>query len=237
MFLLAFLPSVMAAQPADVTAFSSLTDTGALLSNWQTFVVANNTRQTRYQLISDNATMVVQALSDNSASGLYHDVDIDLSKSPLLQWRWKISDTIRGGDARRRQGDDYAARIYVEFEYDIARLDLLTRMQYEAYKLVHGKYPPLAVLNYIWANQLAVGDMLDNVYSSRVKMFAVESGRQYAGQWRNETRNLYADYLRAFGEAPGRVVGIAIMTDSDNTATLAEAYYGDIRFLPGPVNE
>jgi hypothetical protein len=40
-----------------------------------------------------------------------------------------------------------------------------------------------------------------------------------------------ADYRRAFGEAPGRLIGIAVMTDSDNTASSTEAHYGDLTLL------
>ncbi len=39
---------------------------------------------------------------------------------------------------------------------------------------------------------------------------------------------LKADYVLAFGRQPPPVVGIAIMTDTDNTGEEATAYYGDI---------
>ena len=63
-------------------------------------------------------------------------------------------------------------------------------------------------------------------------MIVVESGPSRIGQWREETRNLYEDFRRAFGEEPPLVNGVAIMTDSDNTGESAVAYYGDISFLP-----
>jgi hypothetical protein len=36
------------------------------------------------------------------------------------------------------------------------------------------------------------------------------------------------DYLRAFRSPPGRLVGVGIMTDTDNTGERIEAFYGDI---------
>jgi hypothetical protein len=39
-----------------------------------------------------------------------------------------------------------------------------------------------------------------------------------------------ADYRRIFGEEPGAVDAVAIMTDTDNTGASATAWYGDIRF-------
>ena len=62
-------------------------------------------------------------------------------------------------------------------------------------------------------------------------MIAVESGTPNLNQWQTYRRNVYEDYLQAFGEEPPRVSGIAIMTDTDNTGESATAYYGDIRLL------
>ncbi|MDX1801592.1 MAG: DUF3047 domain-containing protein, partial [Marinobacter sp.] len=40
------------------------------------------------------------------------------------------------------------------------------------------------------------------------------------------------DYRRAFGKAPPPIVGIGIMSDSDNTGESATAWYGDITLDP-----
>ncbi|MBS1162802.1 MAG: hypothetical protein H6R03_698, partial [Burkholderiaceae bacterium] len=48
------------------------------------------------------------------------------------------------------------------------------------------------------------------------------------GQWKHFERDYVADYERAFGERPGRLIGIGIMTDTDNTGAEIEAFYGDI---------
>jgi hypothetical protein len=45
-------------------------------------------------------------------------------------------------------------------------------------------------------------------------------------------RNIKADFEKAFGEAPGALIGIAIMTDTDNTRSHAQAWYGPISLLP-----
>jgi hypothetical protein len=53
----------------------------------------------------------------------------------------------------------------------------------------------------------------------------------------SQQRNVYQDYLRAFGEPPPMVTGVAIMTDTDNTGERALSYYGDIRFMQDPSGE
>ena len=60
-------------------------------------------------------------------------------------------------------------------------------------------------------------------------MIVLQSGNAMAGQWIGEKRNLVEDYRMAFGQKPPRIMGIAIMTDTDNTGESTTAYYGDIQ--------
>ena len=61
-------------------------------------------------------------------------------------------------------------------------------------------------------------------------MIVIESGKAKVGQWVAESRNLYEDYQKAFGDDPPPVSGVAVMTDTDNTQESAVAYFGDIVF-------
>jgi hypothetical protein len=61
-------------------------------------------------------------------------------------------------------------------------------------------------------------------------MIVVESGKDSLNTWITEERNLFDDYVAAFGVKPPMISGIAIMTDSDNTKESATAFYGDILF-------
>lgn len=228
--LFTLLPIFASADRPFSSTFSTLTNTEALYQDWQIFNVSGSERLTQYRLVNENGTRVVRALSNNSASGLYLPARINPQQYPVIEWRWKVPQTLTHGDALSKSGDDYAARIYIEFEYDIERLDFFTRLQYETYKVLNGRYPPVAVINYIWANRLPVGEYVDNIYSDRVKMFAVKSGNHQSGKWHRESRNIVDDYQRAFGEPPGNIKGIAIMTDTDNTTDKTIAFYGDIMF-------
>ena len=53
-------------------------------------------------------------------------------------------------------------------------------------------------------------------------------------QWRKHSRDLTADYQAAYGYAPGNVIGIALLTDTDNTKSDTKAYYGDIELKYKP---
>ena len=69
----------------------------------------------------------------------------------------------------------------------------------------------------------------DRSASMHRRTLRVESGPAHLGQWRRYTRDIAVDFRRAFGEEPGALIGIAVMTDTDNTQTGAEAWYGEIK--------
>jgi hypothetical protein len=56
------------------------------------------------------------------------------------------------------------------------------------------------------------------------------------GAWLSYTRDIRADFEKAFGEAPGALLGVGLMTDTDNTGEQVHAWYGDIQFLARPTS-
>lgn len=174
----------------------------------------------------------LHASADAAASGLMYRLEGDAAETPVLRWRWRISRTLDKGDARKKSGDDYAARVYVTFRYDPKKAGAGTRFKYGLAKRLYGEYPPHAGINYIWANRLPRGESLQNAYTGRVWMIAVRSGGAEAGKWLSEERNILEDYRRLFGEDPPPISGVAVMTDSDNTGEKAEAWYAEIGLFP-----
>ena len=61
----------------------------------------------------------------------------------------------------------------------------------------------------------------------------VESGEQRADQWVDVRRNVLEDYRRAFGEEPGDIVAVGLMTDPGDNGSPRRAFYGDITFRSG----
>jgi len=232
------LPDISLAQDTiKVGLFSEASSDAVLPAGWEALNLGEAERHSEYILVEDDGVLVVQAVSENAASAMVYPIKVDLKKTPIVQWRWKIDNILNKGDAARKEGDDYPARLYILFDYDASRLSWFEKLEYEAYYLLTGIYPPLAALNYLWANKLPVGTLVPNIYSERVQMYAVNSGSEKIGEWVTQQRNIYEDYLQAFGEEPPAIAGIAIMTDTDNTGEKATAYYGDIRLLAAPNND
>jgi len=227
------LLSEINAQPGDmieVGKFSSEQAANGLPTGWKPLTFKKIDRHAVYSLVKDGDTVVVKAVAESSASGLVRELKIDPKEYPTLQWRWKVTNVLRKGDVKRKEGDDYPARIYITFEYDSSKLGFFDKAKYEAIRLIYGQYPPAGAINYIWESQAPKGTVIPNPYTDRVIMFVVESGETKLNQWLSEERNIYEDYKKAFGQEPPMISGVAIMTDTDNTGESATAYYGDIIF-------
>ena len=178
------------------------------LSGWQAKVFAG---QTHYALQNKDGKIVLHADSSAAASGLYREVKIDLDKTPILNWTWQVGNILTGNDEHTHAGDDYSARIYVVFSGGLA-------------------FWRTRAINYVWSNKQPVGSSWPNAFTGNARMVAVESGSGRINHWMSERRDVRADYRRLFGEEPGPVDAVAIMTDTDNTGAAATAWYGDIWF-------
>ena len=49
---------------------------------------------------------------------MIHAFPGSLEQHPVLSWEWRVEGVLQKGDAHRKQGDDYPARVYVNFEPD-----------------------------------------------------------------------------------------------------------------------
>lgn len=175
------------------------------------------TGRTDYQRVETASGTAVRATCDaGTASGLFYRETIDLTETPIIEWRWRIVDPIAAGNPREKAGDDYAARLYAVDEHTILRWR--TR-----------------AINYVSTPQAAVGEQWPNAYADQARMVVVDNadGKASDGKgWRVHRRNLREDFERLHGRSLTRIDAIALMTDCDDTGGRAEALYGEIRLLP-----
>ena len=233
MLMLLIFPFYATSQPQsfiEVGTFSTEKLENKIPSNWKPLTFKKIERHTTYSLVKDGESIILKAVSETSASALTREIKIDPKQYPILRWRWKVENILEKGDVRKKQGDDYPARVYITFEYDPSQLGLIEKAKFEAVRLVYGQYPPIFAINYIWESKSPIGTIVPNPYADRVMMIVVQSGKTKLNQWIDEERNIYEDFKKAFGREPFMISGVAIMTDTDNTGERAIAYYGDILF-------
>ena len=212
-----------------IVPFSSMDPAKGISAPWEVLTFPSIERHTEYRVVPMEGRTVIQANSRAGASGLIHNLDFSPKDYPWLLWRWRVQHILEKGDVTTKQGDDCAARIYVAFEFIAEGKTLWERFRHKAACIAAGKQLPGSALTYIWGNKAAPGTIIDSPYAQQSKIMVVESGNGLASQWIDEKRNIDKDYRVAFGHAPPSVMGIAIMTDTDNTRESATAYYGDIR--------
>ena len=239
--LLAILPIFQAitnamgmAEELRVGDFSGLSVSEELPPGWEPLIFPKVERQTVYSLYNDTGRTVVRAESSNSASGLIHRKRIDPRHYPYIRWRWKVDRVPGKGDVSSKSGDDCAARLYVAFAYDEREAGWLERLWYRTTSLFAGEELPGSALTYIWASKATKEAVIDNAYADSAKMIVLQSGNVRSKEWIEEQRNLLDDYRLAFGHEPTEIIGIAIMTDTDNTGEEVTAYYGDISLAASP---
>ena len=167
--------------------------------------------KTSYETVRRDGRTVVRATSLGTASGLYFRRRIDLDKTPILKWSWRVDGTLGDIDERTRAGDDYSARVYVIRSHSV----FLWKTR---------------AVNYVWASRRTVGETWPNAYTDASRNVAVRSGDEHAGQWVAERRDVRADFRKLFGKSVRYVDAVAIMTDTDDTGASAVAYYGNISF-------
>ncbi|CAN0600937.1 unnamed protein product, partial [Ectocarpus sp. 12 AP-2014] len=179
-----------------ITPFSTMAD---LDDGWEPLEFPKIDRHTNYRLVEEDGSQVIEASTDNSASGLIARLDLEPGESLMLTWRWKVSNVFDQGDARKKSGDDYPARIYVAFEFEPQKASWFERAKRKTVATVFGEELPGNAINYIWANRLPQGETVANPYSEETMMIAVTSGNEQAGEWVTVKRDLVADYRAAFG--------------------------------------
>lgn len=178
------------------------------LSQWEPKEFSGNTV---YKVVDNDGKPVIKATSDGAASGLVRHIDIDLTKTPYMNWSWKVDNVLEGVKETRKSGDDYPARVYV---------------------VISGGFFfwRTRALSYVWASGQPKGNVWPSAFTDNATMTAVESGPEKVGQWIHEKRNILADIKNLLQLDKTEINAVAIMTDTDNSGQSATAYYGNIYF-------
>lgn len=178
------------------------------LRQWEEKSFSGNTR---YELIDSGRGRVLAARTDGAASALFKKVDIDLNKTPYINWSWQVKNTFSNNDERSKEGDDYPARVYV-----VVSRGLLFWKTW--------------AINYVWSSHQPEGSQWPNAYTKNARMIAVRSGDKRLGEWIEEKRNVQEDFHKLLGKDISDISIVALMVDGDNTQQSAAASFGDIWF-------
>ena len=175
----------------------------------------------------------VQAESKSSASMLRQRLRIAPEQLGRLSFDWQVENLLDGADMTAQGRDDSPARLVLAFGGDRQKFSPRNAMLNELARALTGEDMPYATLMYVWSNEQPVGTVIVHPRTDRVRKIVVESGPMRLKQWLHYERDVRADFEKAFGEAPGELQALGIMTDSDNTQSRTRAWYGPIKLEAG----
>jgi hypothetical protein len=167
---------------------------------------------TSYKAVPDGRIQVVQADCDDSASGLTWRDRIDLEKTPILAWRWKIESVFEGLNERHKTGDDFPARVY-------------------AVRGGGALWWKARTIVYVWSNGDQGLEDWPDPYTDAAHVVPVRSGAAGVGEWQSQQRDLREDFRKYFGLELKTLDAVALMTDCDDHHDKVRAWYGDLRLL------
>lgn len=197
-------------------------------AQWETVTLPGKLR-TAFRLAQRDQRPAVLAHAQSSASMLRQRLDIAPEHLGRVHFNWQVESLLPQADMSVRESEDSPVRLILAFEGDRSQFSAKNAMLSELTQALTGEAMPYATLMYVWSNQHPVDSVIINPRTDRVRKWVVESGPQHLNQWRHYQRDIRADFEKAFGEPPGKLVALAIMTDSDNTQGNVRAWYGDIR--------
>ena len=197
-------------------------------ARWEAVTLPGKLR-TAFRLDTRDQQSALRADAEGSASMLRQRLRVPPEQLGRLQFQWQIDNLMASADMAQRDSEDSPVRLILAFEGDRSRFSAANTMLSDLTEALTGEPLPYATLMYVWCNRRPVDSVIFNPRTDRVRKWVVESGPAHIRQWRHYQRDVRADFEKAFGEAPGALVGIAVMTDSDNTRSRVRAWYGDIR--------
>jgi len=194
------------------------------LGNWDSFEFLGNKKATDYKIIIIDSTSALQAISQSSASGLIHKRRFNANNYPVLAWRWRIENANFEADGREKEGDDYPLRIFIMFEDDSADISLWESLRNSTIKLLYGFEPPESSLSFVWTNKTYEEKYFDNPYSSNIKMIPITADQDVINRWAIYHVRIDSVFQNIFNRTCPARAALAIMSDTDNTASSAKAY-------------
>jgi hypothetical protein len=187
-----------------IADFSAGVDAAGVPKGWQ---VKEKSGKADLKVVKDGDVHAVLFRSADTSFSLQKEVKVNIKQYPVLSWKWKAVKQPTGGDFRRSKTDDQAAQLFLGFTKTRA-------------------------IVYIWDTTAPQGLMESTspVPFMTVKVVVVRSGPAELGKWITETRNVYEDYKKFYGDEPPTVSGVRLQINSQHTGTSAESLFADVEF-------
>jgi hypothetical protein len=203
---------------------------GKIDQPWEPYFIQRGNAPTAYRVVEVDGARALEAVADQGGSAILRKIRIDPLSHPVIEWRWRVPRPENGAPVSVVSPKSAMARLSIAFHGDPEKLDVADRAHLRLAKALTPNGLPYATLVYVWLRDVPVGSVVVSPYSDRVRLVVAETGEGRIGQWSTLRRNVLEDFRRAFGEEPGDIVAVGVMTDPGDDGSRRRAYYGDITF-------
>ena len=196
-----------------LAAGSALAAPVSFASGWQ---------EQRLSLFSNNRYSFgnqLNMVSDGGVSIAFTRLAADKWGSTRASWAWTVDKSVPATDLRQKGGDDRNLSLYFVF---LPEAEAAAASGAGIRGLLNN--PNVRVLLYTWGGNHGRGEQFLSPYL-RGQGMNISLRPAGTGSF-SENVDLAADHSRAFGSAPGALVGIAVSGDSDDTDSMISAAIG-----------
>ncbi len=189
---------------------------------------------TRYSATVLDGRVALRIEARASYGNLVHELQSAVPPR-ALRWAWRVEQANTLADLQTRAGDDSAAKVCLSFELPLQQVPLIERTLLRLARARTGENLPAATLCWVWAGREAAGALVHNAYTGRVRYIVLRGAADATGVWFDESRDVAADFKRAFGEESAALPALSaviVAGDADNTGATSLAHLADLRFEP-----
>lgn len=166
-----------------------------------------------------------------SASSMVRLIDKTTTAQSRVRWKWWVSKSNKNAKTRERALEDSPVRVVLAFDGDKTKLSEEEQSFLLRAQMITRKPAPYATLMYSIGSGVEKYEIITPQYTKTIRIKAVQTSNEKTGQWRIFDRNIESDFVKAFGEKPGRLMSIAIMGDADNTKASSRAFVADLELI------
>jgi DUF3047 family protein len=161
-----------------------------------------------YSIQEKDSLRFLQALAKGLGIQAAKQYEWDPKTYPILAWSWRPVEFPARSDERQSKTNDSAVSVYAVFPHS-----------------------PVSVksLKYIWSAVVPVGTRLSSS-GGLTQVLVIRSGTEKKSAWTEESVNVLENYKKFFDESETpKASGIAVLTDSDDTKSVAQGDYANFR--------
>jgi hypothetical protein len=224
-------------EPATQPASFSTGKLGAVAAQWklQTLPERYAKPATEFAIVDLDRRQVLEVKAEKSWGSLGFALQSTISPNTQLNWTWRLDQALEKADIRQKPTEDSPLKVCASFDMPVSAIPGIEQAGFRFAQLLTRERLPTATICYVWGNIEPVNLIQASLFTRRVVFIVVDNKESSAKTWITHSRNLHADFLKAFGAETLTVPpvrAILVGADSDNTTGQSMGYISDLKLKP-----